>query len=83
VDVDTIEHAPDATDPAIALLEATERYERALWRERIRRGMLATLDGGAPARWYRERREAWDRARGELDAARSAYDAAQDIACPA
>ena len=70
------------TDPAIALLEATERLERAHTEVRIAGIRLDSLVLGAPLRYGVEATDRLRRALDEQDAAQAAFDAAQDVDCP-
>ena len=70
------------TDPTLELLEASERLERAEADRRIAELRYSTLVADAPLRLKVEAIERLRRAGAELDAARAAYEAAQDIECP-
>ena len=70
------------TDPTLDLLEASERPERAKTGQRIAELRYTTLVADAPLRFKVEAIERLRRADAELDAANTAYEAAQDIECP-
>jgi hypothetical protein len=70
------------TDTTMALLEATERLERAETEARIADVALSTLVPDAPLRFKVRAVERARRADAELTAARAAYEAAQDVECP-
>ena len=70
------------TDPMRELLEASERLERAEVDRRVAELRNATLVADAPLRFKVEAIERLRRADAELDAARAAYEAAQDVDCP-
>ena len=70
------------TDPTLDLLEASERLERAEADRRVAELRYTTLVADAPLRFKVEAIERLRRADAELDAARAAYEAAQDVDCP-
>lgn len=70
------------TGPAIALLEATERLERAHTKVRIAEVRHDSLVPGAPLRYGVEATARLRGALAEQDAAQAAFDAAQDVDCP-
>lgn len=78
----TTEGATTMTDPAVALLEATERLERAHTEVRIAELRLDSLVLGAPLRYGVEATDLLRHALAEQDAARASFDAAQDVDCP-
>lgn len=73
---------PTTTQNALALLDATERLERAETEVRIAALRIDTLVIGAPLRYGVEATERYRRALAKRDAAQAAFDAAQDIECP-
>ena len=70
------------TDPTRDLLEASERLQRAEADRRVAELRYTTLVADAPLRFKVEAIERLRRADAELDAARAAYEAAQDVDCP-
>ena len=70
------------TDPTMALLEATERLDRAETEARIAEIRLNSLVIGAPLRYGVAATVRLRRADTELAAAQAAYEAAQDLPCP-
>ena len=69
------------TDPTLELLEASARLERAEGDRRVAELRYATLLADAPLRFKVEAIERLRRADVELDATRTAYEAAQDVEC--
>jgi len=70
------------TDATRDLLGASERLEQAEADHRVAELRYSTLVADAPLRFKVEAIERLRRADAELDAANTAYEAAQDIECP-